>query len=208
MVSTMDATLADDRLAGVTRSTKAQLLHPDPNDPAVVDVHDFRRAGGMKRLQRVAQAGEDLGNAVINVPVGAPIELDLLLESVIEGVLVTGTASMVAVAECSRCLTPMEQAQQVDFSELFLWDPQEPEELSEDDEPLPVVADGLIDLGPLLRDTIVIELPLAPVCQESCPGLCDTCGAPLAGDPEHGHDQPDGRWAQLKSLDLGSADGS
>ena len=79
----------------MSRVTNTQQ-HPDPRDPAVIDVHDFRRAGGMKLLQRVARAGEDLGNAVIKVPVGAPIELDLLLESVIEGVLVTGTASMVA----------------------------------------------------------------------------------------------------------------
>lgn len=207
-VSTRVVIPGEGRLPRMSRVTNTQQhqQHPDPRDPAVLDVHDFRRAGGMKRLQRVARAGEDLGNAVINVPVGAPIELDLLLESVIEGVLVTGSASMVAVAECSRCLAPMEESQRIDFSELFLWDPQLPEELSEDEEPLPVVADGLIDLGPLLRDTIVIELPLAPVCAESCPGLCDICGASLAADPEHGHDQPDSRWAELKSLDLGSAD--
>jgi uncharacterized protein len=191
----------------VSRATTTQQRHPDPADPAVIDVHDFRRAGGMKRLERVAQAGDDLGNAVNRVPLGAPLDLALLLESVIEGVLVTGTASMVAVAECSRCLTPMAEAQRIDFSELFLWEPQLPEELSEDDEPLPVVADGLIDLGPLLRDTIVIELPLAPVCDDSCPGLCATCGAPLAADPGHAHEQTDERWGPLKSLDLGSADG-
>lgn len=176
----------------------------DPTDPAVVDVRDFRRAGESKTLQRVATAGEDLGNPVIAVPVGSDVSLDLLLESVVEGVLVNGTATFPVVGQCSRCLDPVTGQVSTSFSELFLW--EEPEEVGEDDDPLPLVTEGLVDLRETVRDAIVLDLPLAPVCDEDCRGLCATCGARLADDPGHHHDTADPRWAALADLDLESAD--
>ena len=80
----------------------------DPSAPLVLDVRELgRRAGAMITVQRTAPAPSDLGTVVISVPEGTDIELDLQLESVIEGVYVTGTATVRAVGECSRCLDPM-----------------------------------------------------------------------------------------------------
>ena len=45
-----------------------------------------------------------------------------------------------------------------------------------DEEAYPLAGDEL-DLEPLARDAVLLELPLAPLCAEDCPGLCPTCGA-------------------------------
>ena len=56
----------------------------------------------------------------------------------------------------------------------------------------------LLDLEPLLRDAVVLALPFQPLCRDDCPGLCTECGARLADDPDHQHDEPvDPRWAAL-----------
>jgi uncharacterized protein len=86
------------------------------------------------------------------------------------------------------------------FSELYLW--AEPAEVDPDDDPLPLVQAGLIDLADALRDAIVLAMPLAPVCDEDCLGLCVTCGVRLADDPDHSHAELDPRWAALTALEM------
>jgi len=142
------------------------------------------------------------------VPEGAPVELDLRLESVMEGVLVTGTARASAKGECVRCLEPLEQVLTADFQEMFSYPDAddrgrpkaEPADDAEDDEDTLFLEDGLFDLEPVLRDAVVLALPMQPVCQDDCPGLCSECGARLADDPEHHHDAVDIRWAALQGL--------
>ena len=51
-----------------------------------------------------------------------------------------------------------------------------------------------------VRDAVVLGLPIAPLCRIDCPGLCAQCGAPLADDPEHHHEEHDPRWAALTAL--------
>ena len=61
--------------------------------------------------------------------------------------------------------------------------------------------DDLLDLEPLLRDAVVLALPFQPLCEDDCPGLCVECGARLADDPDHAHEEPiDPRWAGLEEL--------
>ena len=60
--------------------------------------------------------------------------------------------------------------------------------------------DDLFDLEPVLRDAVVLALPLQPVCRDDCPGLCSECGVRLADDPDHHHDAADPRWAALQEL--------
>jgi uncharacterized protein len=142
------------------------------------------------------------------VPEGAPVELELRLESVMEGVLVTGTARASAKGECVRCLEPLEQVLAADFQEMFSYPDAddrsrpkaEPVDDAEDDEDTLFLEDGLFDLEPVLRDAVVLALPMQPVCQDDCPGLCSECGARLADDPEHHHDAVDIRWAALQGL--------
>ncbi len=171
----------------------------DATDPAVIDVRTFRRAGESKRIERSITAGPGLGAAAMGVPEGAPIELDVLLESVIDGVLVTGSLSYPVTGECSRCLDPLVEQRSADFSDLFLW--EEPEEIDPQVDPLPLVTDGYVDLRDLVHDAVVLELPLAPLCSEDCRGLCETCGIRLADAPaDHAHEILDPRWAALEGL--------
>ncbi|CAL9606457.1 YceD family protein [Streptomyces sp. enrichment culture] len=182
----------------------------DHRDPLVFDTHELgRRPGALQRLTRTVDAPKDLGlQGVVGVPEGAPVELDLRLESVMEGVLVTGTARARAEGECVRCLEPLEQQLEADFQELFSYPDAddrgrpvaEPGDDAEDDEDRLFVEDGLIALESVLRDAVVLALPMQPVCREDCPGLCSQCGARLADDPDHHHDAVDIRWAALQGL--------
>jgi uncharacterized protein len=182
----------------------------DHRNPLVFDTHELgRRPGALQRLTRTIDAPTDLGiQGVIGVPEGAPVELGLRLESVMDGVLVTGTARASAKGECVRCLEPLEQALRADFQEMFSYPDAddrgrpkaEPVDDAEDDEDTLFLEDGLFDLEPVLRDAVVLALPMQPVCQDDCPGLCSECGARLADDPEHQHDAVDIRWAALQGL--------
>jgi uncharacterized protein len=144
-------------------------------------------------------APADLGIEVLRVPEGAPVELDLRTEAVMEGVLVTGTARAALEGECVRCLEPISDEIEVRFQELFVYDDQD----VDPDEELEVstLQDDLVDLEPLLRDAVVLALPFQPLCEDDCPGLCAECGARLADDPDHSHGEPvDPRWAALATL--------
>ncbi|MGC5344500.1 YceD family protein [Streptomyces sp. DT24] len=176
-----------------------------------------RRPGALKRLTRSVEAPKDLGIAdVIGVPEGAPVELDLRLESVMEGVLVTGTARASAEGECVRCLEPLRLKVAADFQEMFSYPDADdrgrgkaadPVDDAEDDEDRYFLEDGLFDLEPVLRDAVVLALPLQPVCRESCAGLCSECGARLDENPDHHHDALDPRWAALQGLAETDQDG-
>ena len=150
-------------------------------------------------MKRTVPAPADLGIEVLRVPEGAPVELDLRLEAVMEGVLVTGTALAVLDGECARCLEPISDEIEARFQELFVYaEHQTPHD--EDDE-VSKLEDDLVDLEPLLRDAVVLALPFQPLCEDDCPGLCTECGARLADDPDHTHVAPiDPRWASLTEL--------
>jgi uncharacterized protein len=185
----------------------------DHRNPLVFDTHELgRRPGALQRLTRTVPAPRDFGlKGVIGVPEGAPVELELRLESVMEGVLVTGTVRAQAEGECVRCLEPLGLDLEADFQELFSYPDADERGRGaarsdenavddEEDEDRLFLEDGLFDLEPLLRDAVVLALPMQPVCQEDCPGLCSQCGARLADDPDHHHDAVDIRWAALQGL--------
>ena len=189
----------------------------DHRKPLVFDTHELgRRPGAQQRLTREIDAPQDLGiQGVVGVPEGAPVELALRLESVMEGVLVTGTARARAEGECVRCLEPLEFDLAADFQEMFSYPDAddrgrvtaEPGDDAEDDEDRLFLEDGLFDLEPVLRDAVVLALPMQPVCREDCLGLCSECGARLADDPDHHHDAVDIRWAALQGLAGSPEDG-
>jgi uncharacterized protein len=155
----------------------------------------------MKVVQTSVEAPADLGIAVIGVPPGSPVELDLRLESVVEGVLVSGTATVQLRGECVRCLGEVSEELEIDVQELFVY----PESDATDDEASRLEGD-LVDLEPLLRDGVVLDLPFQPLCREDCQGLCAECGANLNDDPQHTHDAPlDPRWEKLRGV--GGEDG-
>jgi uncharacterized protein len=160
----------------------------------------------MRKVSRSVPAPEDLGIAgVIAVPEGSTVTLDLRLESVLEGVLVTGTAHARATGECVRCLEPVERELDADFQEMFSYPDADTRTARRDEagddaeeEDVLYLEDDLFDLETVLRDAVVLALPMQPVCRDDCPGLCTECGARLADDPDHHHEATDIRWAALK----------
>jgi uncharacterized protein len=166
----------------------------------------------MQQVSTVRPAPEGMGVMAIGVPAGTDVALDLRLESVVEGVLVTGTARVQLTGECSRCLDAISDELEVDIQELFSYEETDAfgrlrggsaggDAEDEDDEQRYVIGDFL-DLEPVLRDAVVLDLPLAPVCRDDCPGLCPQCGFGLRDDPDHHHDVIDPRWAALGGLQV------
>jgi uncharacterized protein len=175
---------------------RIQLSRLDLRNPFVVDTRDLgRRAGAMLKLSRTVPAPALLGVDVIGVPEGSDIVLDVRLESVVEGVLVSGTAQMRFEGECVRCLDPLAFTKAVPLQELFFY----PDQAVDDDEVSRLQGDAL-DLQPVVRDAVVLGLPFQPVCRDDCPGLCPQCGVRLADVTDHQHDQVDLRWAGLEQL--------
>jgi len=175
----------------------------DHRSPLVLDTRELgRRPGTMRTVRRTVEAPADLGTVVIGVAEGSPVELDLRLEAVMEGVLVSGTARATSTGECVRCLDPIERELVVDLQELYTYPGRAPEDDpdgSQDD--LRELDDDLVDVEPVLRDTVVLTLPFQPVCSPDCPGLCADCGARLAdAEPGHHHDSVDPRWAALQGM--------
>lgn len=171
----------------------------DPRRPLVLDVRELgRRPGSMRPVRTSVPAPADLGVEMARVPAGSPMELDLRLESVVEGVLVSGTVHAQVAAECARCLTPVTDEVTAEVQELFAYEQSTTEQTSEEDEVSHLVGD-LVDLEPVVRDAVVLALPLAPLCRDDCRGLCPDCGVAYDELPEnHAHEAPiDPRWAAL-----------
>lgn len=194
----------------------------EQESPWVVDTRELiRRPGSMRELSRTVTAPERIGTDVIAIQSGQPVELDLRLESVVEGVLATGTVEATASGVCVRCLDDVEVDLEVGFQELFAY-PERAAHHSkvaapaarkgsgkdiETDEDEQHVLDGdLMDLEEVVRDAVVTALPFQPVCRDDCPGLCSECGARLADDPDHHHDVIDPRWSALSSLSMPADD--
>ena len=163
-----------------------------------------RRPGTMHELTREVGAPSDFGTEVMRVEEGQPLTLDLRMESVVEGVLVTGSVRGTATGACVRCLDPVAVPVDVRFQELFAYADRAAhhrEVGAGDEEAEEHTLEGdLFDLEPVLRDAVVPSLPFQPVCREDCPGLCPECGARLADDPEHHHEVIDPRWSALQAL--------
>jgi uncharacterized protein len=180
--------------------SRNNLTRIDPRDPFVIDTRTLgRRPGSMREDSYTVPAPADLGVEMVGVPEGTEIELDLRLEAVMEGVLVSGTARSPLSGECARCLDPLTSSIEVELQELYVYSDTRSGESAEDDERR--LEGDLIDLEPVVRDAMVLALPLSPLCRDDCPGLCTDCGVRLAeAGPDHHHDAVDPRWAALQGM--------
>ncbi|WP_029089959.1 YceD family protein [Brevibacterium album] len=136
------------------------------------------------------RAPEDLRIEVIGVPEGSPMRLDLRLESVVEGIYVSGTVHATAKGEDARTLEDVEIPVEVSIEELFAYqaDPQ--------DEETYVMEDDMLDLEPAVRDAVVMSLPFRPLKDDDEGEFSYTLGEDITEDePEE-----DPRWAALKSV--------
>lgn len=169
--------------------------------PLVIDVSRLgRRPGAMQEIHQAVPSPARIGLDLIAIEQGAQLDLDLRLESVSEGVLVSGTVHAPTRGECSRCLGPVSGDIDIALTELFAYPDSLTESTTEDDE-VGHVIDHTVDLEQPIRDAVGLALPFAPLCAEDCPGLCPQCGVALASaEPDHHHDVIDPRWAKLAAM--------
>jgi len=196
-----------------------------PQNPFLFNTHDLpRRAGEMREYELTIDKHEALGFEVLAIAEDEPIEIDLKIESVAEGVLATASVRTIASGECGRCLDPVEYDVDESFQELYEYtedprqarkkdkhkkrDAKDLEELDDEDEVRQMTGD-LIDLDGPIRDAIILNLPINPLCDQDCQGLCQDCGQKWADLPDdHDHGATDIRWAGLEKLkELGLPEG-
>lgn len=180
-------------------SRNRDTVHVIPTGPWVIDTRELgHRAGASRHYARSLPAPSGLGLDMIGVPAGEPVEIDLLLESVVEGVLVSGTAVATTSGECARCLDPISEQVEVELRELFAY-PDSATDTSTDEDEVGRVVEERIDLEPVVRDAVLLALPSAPLCSPDCPGLCTECGVKWVElGPDHTHETMDPRWAALR----------
>lgn len=180
-----------------------------PRSPLAINIARLRRRpGAVFSLQDTVASPSRIGLDMVAIDPGAPVELDLRVESVSEGVLVTGTVQAPTAGECARCLTSCTGRVHVGLTELFAYPDSATEATTEEGE-VGRVVDDIVDLEQSIIDAVGLELPLSPVCRADCPGLCPDCGVPLAtAEPGHHHDRIDPRWAKLAGTVQRDQDGS
>ncbi|WEK62889.1 MAG: DUF177 domain-containing protein [Candidatus Microbacterium colombiense] len=136
---------------------------------------------------------EQWGEGIVSFESGSEIDLDVRLESVHEGILVTGSAEGEYVGVCGRCLIDIVRPVEVEFQELFAYPGEEETDFE--------VQDDHVDLETLVREAAVLSLPFQPVCQPDCPGLDPKTGERLAESTETEQAAPiDPRWSALQQI--------
>ncbi len=180
----------------------------NPRSPFVFDLRELgRRPGSMREYRRDVPAASMIGLELIAVSEGALLDLDVRLESVTEGVLVTGTVSAPLTGQCGRCLDPIVDDVFADICELFAYANSATDNTTDDDEVHRVNGD-LLDVEPVVHEAVVLGLPLTPLCRPDCSGLCPDCGAKVDDLPAgHTHDRLDPRWAKLAAFTDGGPTG-
>ncbi|HVM08181.1 MAG TPA: DUF177 domain-containing protein [Acidimicrobiales bacterium] len=144
------------------------------------------------RRERVSAPIDDLFVSGSEVPAGAEVEVDVVLEPVGATVEAIGTVSAPWTGQCRRCLQPARGVLTADVHEVFEADFVEGESYP--------LAHEQIDLEPLAREAVVLELPPAPLCKEDCRGLCAQCGTDLNEGSCSCEAPVDPRWAALDEL--------
>ncbi len=152
-------------------------------------VGELRRQSGRRREVELEGPIEDLEVQGQRVDRDPPVRFSGVLESVHEGILVTGVVRARWTGTCRRCLSPAHGEIEVEVRELCV-------EHGDEETTYPLQGDWL-DLEPIVHDACILELPLAPLCQPGCLGLCPTCGADRNREPCTCAPVSDPRWAGL-----------
>lgn len=164
--------------------------------PFVVGITEQRRNPGVQRRVRVAGPVPGLGTSAAAVPDDAEASADVVVEAMTDGkVTATGMVAAPWVGECRRCLRPVRGEVEVEVQELFEPHPEP------DAETYHLDGDRL-DLEPMVRDAVLLALPLAPLCAAGCAGP-DPGEHPVVLEGEDvaaGEVPVDPRWAALKEL--------
>jgi uncharacterized protein len=115
--------------------------------------------------------------------VTAPVRLEIDVHKDKDKLRLKGRIQTRLDVECSRCLEPLPVVVDGRFDLLYLPDTAAPEgeeqELADEDVDTAYYRDGVIDLAELIREQLYLALPMKPLCEEDCRGLCAVCGTNL-----------------------------
>jgi uncharacterized protein len=160
--------------------------------PLIVNVVELLRWPGTTKDVAISIAAADLefGESRIS---DEPVDINFHLEALSNGVTVNGTTSATWVGECRRCLAPMSARMTIEVSELYQQMP--------DDSEAYVIDNDQINLLPMVRENLVLAIPLGPLCREDCPGFCPHCGKDLSESScSCDNSVIDPRWSALETL--------
>jgi len=160
-----------------------------------IGVLELRRRPGTQREVHLSTPLEGLVTTAARVPDDAEVAVDAVLEAVEGGVTISGTVSAPWEGPCRRCLEPVTGTVEAGLSEVFEPHPTE-------GETYPLEGDE-VDLEPVVRDAVLLQMPLAPLCSEDCAGPApETFPTSSADEAEDSEAAPpaDPRWAALEQL--------
>jgi uncharacterized protein len=157
---------------------------------------------GAERDHEVAGATVDLD---VGLGLAEPVAGHVRLRRTNRGILADARLTATLASECARCLRPIRIPVDIRIDEEFLpaLDLSTGRPLATDDEPdvARLTDHHELELGPLVRDELLLAEPIAPVCRPDCPGLCAVCGLPLdEGVHEHEVDDIDPRLEALRAF--------
>lgn len=178
------------------------------------------RPGQSKEIDATFPAPSGIGDEIVGVDEGADVSVVGSFDSIVDGLILNARISAPVHAECTRCLKPIQRDWTVNVTSFFPYEDKsaagkggkagkngKEEEVDiiagedEGEDTYPLLDGGAwADLEALLRDTLVEELPLQPLCKPDCKGLCSQCGIDLNENPDHQHDMTDIRFAALEGL--------
>jgi DUF177 domain-containing protein len=160
-----------------------------------IDVSELLGHPGVSKGAALEGTLDGLGTEVASVPEDAPIQAELLLESVVEGVLVSGEIRGRFHLRCARCLDEFDVPFDLSVTEMFVPTP------AEEADDYALHPEGYIDPEQMVRDAVGVELPFSPLCRPDCQGLCPVCGGNRnLGECPGEHPSADPRWAALEIL--------
>ncbi len=183
------------------------------------NTHDLpHRAGEMREYELDLKITEAVGVDLLSVKPGEIIEVDLRIQAVEEGVLATARVIADATGECTRCLKPIIWPIDESFTELYYYESttskstkkhsfrgksKKDAEIDLEEDELSFLDGDDIDLEPAIRDAIILNLAVNPLCSEDCPGLAEKSGENWAYLSTSQSQTPtDQRWAALKDFPL------
>ena len=170
------------------------------------------RAGQTMQIDRDFPAPGGIGDSIVGVKEGEPIHVNGQFDSIIDGLIFTGTFTAPVTAVCARCDRDLSGDWSEQVTAFFPYEDADAGKTKnedveiiageeESDDTYPLIDNGAFaNIEPLLRDTFVSALPLNPLCKLDCKGLCPQCGLDLNESPEHVHEVADLRFADLEAL--------